>query len=60
MPKRLSVITNPDLGWDCVVAVIEEPITKEQKKIIEYRGYVIHDEQVFSIDDFILDYCDAA
>lgn len=47
MTKDVYVVTCPDLGWDCVVAVYDESVSKEEIRANHpYPDYIIFEHQV--------------
>lgn len=49
----MVVVTNPDNGWDCVVAVLSDTPTNEQWDDLEARGYVLHDKTPKTTEEFL-------
>lgn len=46
--STVYVVTNPELGWDCVVGVFEEEeVSKEElEEVFSAEQYVIHQRSV--------------
>lgn len=57
MAKDLCVITNPENGWDCVVAIVEGWSDKLEG-LCDRAGWVVHNPMVLTAEQVVRDYGD--
>jgi hypothetical protein len=57
MAKKLSVITNPENGWDCVVAIVEGWSDKLEG-LCDRNGWIVHSPMITTADQVVRDYGD--
>lgn len=47
------VITNPELGWDCVIGVLTDAPNEDQRKLIEKNEWVLHKQTAKTAADLL-------
>lgn len=57
MAKELYVITSPEAGWDCVIAVVTE-ISDALERLCDQSGWIIHSKELETSASLVNNYGD--